>query len=238
MPTALLVLVFDAFGLPGLPLLDRGTPRRLKRLRVRRKALGKNSVDRIGPTVLVTDYLIRDMYHRLALTARALLRVDSIANSGGVNEVRSRICEQSGPGVFSAKGMLNKGMLNNDMRKIKNEERIPICDALYGSCPIDAGGIAAWRGKVHVQICRARIGEEPLNRVFDFRAVDQFMADQHRIGVECAHGQRSLAQLVGDVVDGIESFVAFAHVNGKAHPVGRVGRMVLVIEQDELVTRL
>src|SRR5208282_5181642 len=46
-PLAAFVLVFDALGLSGLPLFGGGAPRCLKRLRVRRKALGKNAVHRV-----------------------------------------------------------------------------------------------------------------------------------------------------------------------------------------------
>src|ERR1700731_113294 len=103
------------------------------------------------------------------------------------------------------------------------------------SRPLDARRIAAGRGEMHVQIGRARIGEQFLNRALDLRAFDEFPASYHPTGIEATYRQRSVAQLVCARVDRVECLLAFAYVDCAAHPVRRGDRMVLVINQDQFI---
>ena len=91
------------------------------------------------------------------------------------------------------------------------------------------------RGEVHVQIGLARLGQQPRNGAFQPVAIDQLPAGDYAVGVEGAHCKRAAAQLLRHRVDGVERFVAVAHIDGKAHPVGRRDGVVLVIDQDQLV---
>ena len=85
MPLAGLVLVFDGFGLPGRALLGGGAPRRVERLRVRRKALRKGAVYRVSSAIFVADDFVGDVCHRLT----CLLQLLGIRNT--VFKVRVRI---------------------------------------------------------------------------------------------------------------------------------------------------
>jgi len=103
------------------------------------------------------------------------------------------------------------------------------------SCALDAGGITARCGEMDMQVGRARIGKQPLNRAFQLFPTDQLGPDHHGIGVESAYREHALAQLLRHFVDGVECLVAFADENGKAHPVGRADSVVLIVDQDQLV---
>jgi len=58
---------------------------------------------------------------------------------------------------------------------------------------LNAGGVAAGRRKVDVQVGRARIGEQPRDGALELLAVGQFEADHHRFGIEGAHREGAVA---------------------------------------------
>jgi hypothetical protein len=91
---------------------------------------------------------------------------------------------------------------------------------------------------MEMEIRRARIGEMPPDGALELDAIDKLEADHHAVAVERAHRERSLAQLLRHAVNGIESLLASAHEDGKPHPLGRLDRVVLVVEQDQLVAGL
>jgi hypothetical protein len=104
--------------------------------------------------------------------------------------------------------------------------------------PLDPRRLAARRGEVNVQVGRARIGEQPIDGFFKLAAFGQFPAGHHAASVEAADRERARAQLLRHRVAGIECLFTLAHVNGKAHAVRRGDRMVLVIDENQLVARL
>jgi hypothetical protein len=68
-PLAALILIFDAFGLTGLPLLGGGAPRRIERFGVGREALRKDAVDSVGPAIIVADDFVCNVCHESRLTS-------------------------------------------------------------------------------------------------------------------------------------------------------------------------
>src|SRR5262249_32667737 len=63
MPATFFVLVLDCLRVTGYALLGRGRARRGKRRLVSGKRLRENTVDRVGPALVVPDDPICDMRH-------------------------------------------------------------------------------------------------------------------------------------------------------------------------------
>ncbi len=74
-----------------------------------------------------------------------------------------------------------KGRARGKAPTVRHARSIP-------SRALDARGIAAALGVVHLQVARARIGEQPLERRRRLRAVHHVRIDHHVRGVEGAHG--------------------------------------------------
>jgi len=61
------------------------------------------------------------------------------------------------------------------------------------------------------------------------------VTDHHGAGIKGAHRKHARAKLIGDRVDRVEGLVARAHIDGEAHPVGRIHGVMLMVDQNELV---
>src|SRR5262249_1286446 len=82
-PLALLVLVFDHFGIARDALLFRCGPGGRQRLRMRREGLRKHAFDLVGPAAVVLDDFIRHMRHWSTFAVRAASLGGILAQSAG-----------------------------------------------------------------------------------------------------------------------------------------------------------
>src|SRR6185436_974028 len=75
-------------------------------------------------------------------------------------------------------------------------------------------------------------------QLFQQAALDHVGVHHHAALIERADREQALAQLLGDLADRVVAPLALAHIDGVARAVRRVGVLVLVIDQDDLVAGL
>ena len=91
---------------------------------------------------------------------------------------------------------------------------------------------------MQVDVGHRVVGEEAADHLFQQPPLDHVGIDHHAALVEGADRQQALAQLLGNLADRVVSPLALAHIDGMARAVRRVGILVLVVDQDDLVARL
>src|SRR5579862_1864518 len=79
-PFAIRVFVLDALGLSRDSLLTGGAARGLERLSVCGKALREHAVDCVSPSLIVLDYLVSNMGHRITCRGFRRLFAASLSN--------------------------------------------------------------------------------------------------------------------------------------------------------------
>jgi hypothetical protein len=92
--------------------------------------------------------------------------------------------------------------------------------------------VAAWRGKMDMQVLCLRIRELPLYRRFDVSALDDLPARHHSRSIKAAHGECAFAKLIRHLPYGIERFLARTNVDRKPHTVWRGDGMMLIVDED------
>lgn len=103
----------------------------------------------------------------------------------------------------------------------------------------DATVEAAGPGVVDVDLISSCVFEHPLDFEFGIHALDDGSVQQHSLAVVRAQREKSLAQHFWNLVDARGcSLRALAHVNRPASAVGRVRRLVFVVEEHELLADL
>ena len=86
-----------------------------------------------------------------------------------------------------------------------------------------------------MQIGCARVGEQPLDCGLEITPLHQLPPRHHGVGVEGTNRERAQAELLGHVADLVIGLFALAHINRKAHAVGRLDLVVLVVDEDQFV---
>src|SRR3974390_2464736 len=100
---------------------------------------------------------------------------------------------------------------------------------------VNAGGVAPGRRIVHVKVERPWLGKETPDCMLQRSAINQFPADHHGSPVERAYGQLANAQLLRYLIDGIIGLLAPSDVDCESHAIRGIDRMMLVVDQQELV---
>jgi hypothetical protein len=91
---------------------------------------------------------------------------------------------------------------------------------------------------VGVDVVDLRISEQTFDRRFDIRAFDEVRVDDHVRRVECAQGDHAGAQNLRTLVDPVVRLAgALEDEDRVACTIGRVGGLMLVVDQDDALAR-
>ena len=92
-------------------------------------------------------------------------------------------------------------------------------DVVSLSNPVDARGLAPWRGEMDVEVLCFHIRELALYRLFDVSAFDNLPARHHSRTIKAAHRQCAFTKLLRYLPDSIERFLAAANIDCEPHAV-------------------